>query len=133
RAKSKAAPPAQPLRRFAPPPHEWGGAALRSRSATTDSGTDKESRSPFLAKSTGSPSGGCPIPAASGGTSPLRGEEPPPHELGGATLRSRSATTDSGTERESRSPFRAKFTVRSWAAPSPPQAAVLPHCVGKTS
>ena len=31
-----------------------------------------------------SPSVGCPIPAASGGTSPLRGEDTPPHEWGGA-------------------------------------------------
>src|SRR5207253_9970429 len=31
-----------------------------------------------------SPSVGCPIPAASGGTSPLRGEDAPPHEWGGA-------------------------------------------------
>src|SRR5438067_13393486 len=30
------------------------------------------------------PSGASPIPAASGGTSPLRGEEAPPHEWGGA-------------------------------------------------
>ena len=28
----------------------------------------------------------CPIPAASGGTSPLRGEEPPPHEWGGQMI-----------------------------------------------
>src|SRR5207302_5212508 len=58
---------------------------------------------------------------------------PPPHEWGGATLRSRSATTDrERIKNHARPSGRSLLAAPPAAAPSPPQAAVLPHCVGKT-
>src|SRR5437016_746013 len=107
------------------PPHEWRGQSHIASLLAGEIGRSSPDQ-PLRRR---------PIPAASGGTSPLRGEEPPPHEWGGAISLHLPRNGEDNLTSPPCSPGRSADRVRispSGAAPSPPQAAVLPHFVGKS-